>query len=221
MNYSLVYILFLILISNCFTQNETRRKFLTYYEQKKSTFEALPNDKDEILFVGNSITEGCEWNELFGDSRIKNRGISADVAEGVLLRIKEITESKPMKIFIMIGINDLAFGYSIMEILQYYSEILERIRDDSPLTKTYIQSVLPINGSFGKFSAYDTLSTEIMNLNTELEKLAEVLDVGYINLHDSFLLNNRLNPGFTNDGLHLTGQGYLLWKKLIGQYIKN
>ena len=216
----MIILLILFSIFDCFSQNETRRRFLTYYEQKKSTFELLPNDKDEIIFLGNSITEGCEWNELFGDNRIKNRGISADVAEGVLLRLDEVTESQPLKIFIMIGINDLAFGYSIEEIMQTYKTIIKKIKNDSPKTKTYIQSVLPINDSFGKFSAYDTLSGEIIKLNTELKELADFQNLDYINLHDSFLLNNRLNPIYTNDGLHLTGKGYLLWKTLIEKYIK-
>jgi len=221
MKYNALIVLTIILVFDCFAQNETRRRFLTYYEQKKSIFELLPNDKDEIIFLGNSITDGCEWNELFNDRRIKNRGISADVAEGVLLRLDEVTDSKPLKIFIMIGINDLAFGYSKNEILQNFKAIIKKIKNNSPETKTFIQSVLPINDTFGKFSAYDTLSGEIIKLNVELEKLAANFSLIYINLHDSFLLNNRLNPKYTNDGLHLTGNGYMLWKKLIEQYIND
>ncbi len=219
MKYYRVIIVLIVLTFNLVGQNESRRRFLTYYEQKKSTFEMLPNDKDEIIFLGNSITEGCEWNELFNDNRIKNRGISADVAEGVLFRLSEVTESKPLKIFIMIGINDLAFGYSLEEIIQTYNAIIKKIKSDSHKTKIYIQSVLPINKSFGKFSEYDNLSVEIIKLNTELKKIANLQNLEYINLHDSFLLNNRLNPKYTNDGLHLTGKGYLLWKQKINQFI--
>jgi len=221
MKSKILFLLLIILAVDCLAQEKTRRKWLTYYEQKKSNFESLPNDKDEIIFLGNSITEGCEWNELFDDNRIKNRGISADVAEGVFLRLGEVTESKPLKIFLMIGINDLAFGYSIDEILEFYSKILNKIKEDSPKTKTYIQSVLPINQSFGKFSAYDTLSNVIIKLNLKFEKLAKDQNLDFINLHESFVLNNRLNPKYTNDGLHLTGKGYLLWKRLIKQYIKD
>ncbi len=73
---------------------------------------------------------------VISDNRIKNRGISADVTEGVLLRIDEVTDSKPLKIFIMIGINDLAFGYSKKEILQNFKAIINKIKNDSPKTKT-------------------------------------------------------------------------------------
>ena len=29
-----------------------------------------------------------------------------------------------------------------------------------------------------------------------------------------------LDKRYTNDGLHLTGEGYLVWKKAIEQYVK-
>ncbi|MCK5033936.1 MAG: hypothetical protein KAS18_09890 [Calditrichia bacterium] len=150
---------------------------------------------------------------------MKNRGISADVAEGVLIRLDEVIESKPLKVFLMIGINDLAFGYSIAEILLNYNSIISKIKNDSKATKVYIQSVLPINESFSKFKSYMKLSAKIVLLNKELQKLATDNDIVYINLYDPFLLNNRLNPEYTNDGLHLTGKGYLFWKEHIEKYI--
>ena len=50
------------------------------------------------------------WSEIFQNQNIKNRGISGDVTEGILYRITEITDSNPLKIFLMIGTNDLAQG---------------------------------------------------------------------------------------------------------------
>lgn len=194
MKYVLILVLAFAIFSNCFAQEKTKRKKLTYYEQKKSIFELLPNDKDEIIFLGNSITEGCEWNELFGDNWIKNRGISADVAEGVLLRLDEVTESKPLKIFLMIGINDLAFGYADKEILDNYNAIINKIKTDSKETEIYIQSVLPINKDFGEFKGYMHLAEKIIQLNTALENIAKENNTTYINLYDSFILNNQMNP---------------------------
>ena len=50
-----------------------------YWHQKVSLYELLPVGPDDIVFLGNSITDGGEFAELFADNRIKNRGISADV----------------------------------------------------------------------------------------------------------------------------------------------
>ena len=50
----------------------------SYNFQRRSLFEVLPIHSNDIVFLGNSITDGCEWAELFDNPRIKNRGISAD-----------------------------------------------------------------------------------------------------------------------------------------------
>lgn len=54
--------------------------FSTYYHQQGTHFKTLPQTKGDIVFVGNSITNGAEWIELFNEERIKNRGISGDVS---------------------------------------------------------------------------------------------------------------------------------------------
>ena len=73
--------------------------FSTYYHQRLTHFKSLPQTKDDIVFIGNSITDGAEWSELFNDLRIKNRGISGDVSAGVLNRIAEVAKRKPAQFF--------------------------------------------------------------------------------------------------------------------------
>ena len=62
--------------------------FSTYYQQRVSHFKLIPVNENDIVFVGNSITDGAEWSELFNDMTIKNRGISGDFSAGILHRIK-------------------------------------------------------------------------------------------------------------------------------------
>ena len=38
--------------------------FPTYYHQRVTLFRALPQTKEDIIFLGNSITDGGEWGEL-------------------------------------------------------------------------------------------------------------------------------------------------------------
>ena len=82
--------------------------FPTYYHQRVTLFRALPQTKEDIIFLGNSITDGGEWGELFNDIKIKNRGISGDITAGVLHRLDELANGKPAKVFLLIGVNDLA-----------------------------------------------------------------------------------------------------------------
>jgi lysophospholipase L1-like esterase len=67
----------------------------------------MPNDTSEIIFLGDINIDFCNWHELFGKSNFKNRCISGDIINGVINRLEEIVESKPKKVFLMIGTNDL------------------------------------------------------------------------------------------------------------------
>lgn len=117
------------------------------YKTQKSIFEIMPNDTNEIIFLGNSITDYCEWHELFGNPNIKNRGIGRDVIHGVIARLDEIVESNPKKIFIMIGINDLGRKRTTEQILTDYDRLLSFIKQKSPETEIFIQSILPTDNA--------------------------------------------------------------------------
>ncbi|HPQ96908.1 MAG TPA: GDSL-type esterase/lipase family protein, partial [Thiolinea sp.] len=63
---------------------------------------------------------------------MKNRGIGGDDTGGVLGRLDEVVRSRPDKIFLMIGTNDLSAGKSVEQIIANYRLILRRIREASP-----------------------------------------------------------------------------------------
>jgi len=189
----------------------------TYYEQRRTLFEQLPNTKKEIIFLGNSITDGSEWAELFQNKRIKNRGISGDVTEGVLYRLDEVTESKPAKVFLLIGINDLARNISKETVFENISGIASSIREQSPKTRVFVQSILPVNPAFDKFTGHCSKTEEVKWINGKLEELCEQQGFQYVDLFTHFTNENDdfMNPEFTNDGLHLTGEGYRKWAEII------
>jgi lysophospholipase L1-like esterase len=59
-----------------------------------------------------------------------------------------------------------------------------------------------------------------MPLNIEIEKLCNEMQVTYIDLYSSFIdETGYLNPAYTNDNLHLLGEGYLLWREIIKSYV--
>lgn len=189
----------------------------TYYEQRRTLFEQLPNTKKEIIFLGNSITDGSEWAELFQNKRIKNRGISGDITEGVLFRLEEVTESKPAKVFLLIGINDLARNIPKETVFENISRIVTNINQQSPKTEVFVQSILPVNPAFGKFEGHCSKTEEVMWINAKLETFCARSNARYVDLFSSFKNENDdfMNSVFTNDGLHLIGEGYMKWAEII------
>lgn len=189
-----------------------------YYIHKATMFEILPNTPGEIIFLGDSITDRCEWNELFPNLNVKNRGLSADETQGVLDRLQEVTASQPDKIFLMIGVNDLRHNISPDTIFYNYEMILKRINNDSPETKIFIQSILPVNEEIGTPKANNK---DILKLNAKLRELSQLYHLKYIDLFSKISdENDRLEEKYSLDGLHLNGSGYILWKSLIEKFLK-
>lgn len=212
----------LLLITTVLTLNGQNTKFSTYYEQRKSLFEALPDTKGEIIFLGNSITDGGEWAELFNNKHVKNRGISGDITAGILNRLPEITSSKPTKVFLLIGINDLARNISVDSLFSNICLIASTLQKQSPRTKVYIQSILPVNDSFGMFKEHTCKAAQIIEANSLLRNWCSKTGFIFVDLYSRFKNpdNDRLNPKYTNDGLHLMGDGYVLWAEIIRPYLK-
>ncbi|MFC2121872.1 GDSL-type esterase/lipase family protein, partial [Bacteroidota bacterium] len=197
-------------------------KYYPYWHQKETLYRTLPNSANEIIFLGNSITDGCNWSELLGEPRAINRGISGDRTEGILDRLDEVLDSKPLKVFLMIGINDLGGGKSVNYVKKNIVKIVERIKNESPSTEIYLQSILPVNPDFGLFKTHTDKTKEVIKINKYLKNYCGNNNMNYVDLHSSFITEkNYLNPEFTNDGLHLIGKGYLLWKSLIIKNVKN
>ncbi len=196
---------------------EWNKAIKAYYYHKKEHFELLPDTENEIIFLGNSITDGAEWFELFGNPNIKNRGIGGDDTDGVLERLSEVTSSQPAKVFIMIGTNDLAYGKSVEYITENYKKIIAKIKSDSPNTKIYLESVLPVDDAVH----YTRPNANILKLNEFLMNFSNEEECIYIDLMPVFQAENgMLKKEFSIDGLHINGKGYQAWKEIIEQYIK-
>ena len=52
------------LLCACTTLQAQGRKHTTFFDQRATLFEVLPTSKKDIIFLGNSITNGGEWAEL-------------------------------------------------------------------------------------------------------------------------------------------------------------
>lgn len=197
------------------------KKYSTFYYQRASLFEALPVHADDIIFLGNSITNGGEWSELFADSRVKNRGISGDITEGVYDRLGPILQGKPAKIFLLIGINDVARGTPADSIVSNIARIVRKIRTESPSTRLYLQSLLPVSEHYHMFEGHTSRGHMVAEINTQLRQLADREQIVYVDLYARFVdpSTGKMNLAYTNDGLHLLGPAYLLWRDIVKPYV--
>ena len=190
--------------------------FPNYYWQKVTHFEMLPKSKGATIFIGDSITDGAEWAALFQDPNVLNFGISGDISAGVLNRLPDVVKLAPKKIFILIGVNDISRNISADSVYRNINLAVRYIHLYSSSTQVFIQSILPVNDNLKSFSSHTGKVDSILKVNALLSKGAASLKYTWLNLYSSFSDNQgKLKREFTNDGLHLKGAGYALWKHLI------
>ncbi|MBM4267923.1 MAG: sialate O-acetylesterase [Deltaproteobacteria bacterium] len=181
-------------------------------ERLISQFASLPVEPGEVVFLGDSITQGGNWNELFPGVPVRNRGIGGDTTRDVLARLDQVVEGKPAQVFLLIGTNDLERGVPIATILQNEDLILTRLREGSPGTQVLLQSVLPRAASW---------RPQVEELNAGLAVLAEKHGATWIDLYGSFLdADGSIRNDDANDELHLLGPGYTRWRDILMPYVR-
>jgi lysophospholipase L1-like esterase len=188
------------------------------YHSRVENFRSYPDSREDIVFLGNSITHYAEWQELLKLPQARNRGISGDISFGVLERLDEISAGFPQKVFILIGINDIARNIPDSVILCNYRRIINRLRSESPGTRIYFQSLLPVNDSFPARNHFGK-DEHIAAVNTGLASICREMQVEFIDIHSAFLdANKKLDRKFTYDGLHLNAAGYVHWAEILKSY---
>ncbi len=187
-----------------------------HYQQRLDFFNRPGVAKRAVVFLGNSITEGGEWQELFPEAKVLNCGVSGDVTYGVYARLSKLLESKPSKIFLMIGINDLKRGISLELTKLSYLRIVKYIREASPETKLYLQSLLPVNDKMFHAS-YKNLSPQLVDrFNEIIKEIAQEQGLNYLDVQSVFRdSHGRMKKELSLDGIHLRSASYILWAKYL------
>jgi len=187
-----------------------------HYQLKTGAFRAEPATTGRVIFLGNSITEGGNWNELFKGVPSLNRGISGDNTFGVLARLDEIIRHKPVKVFLMIGVNDLSKNAPPSRVIENIFSIVSRIHAESPQTLIYVQSILPVNPTHKNFLKQFNKQEDIEAINGQLKKFADPLHYKFVNVNGHFLDGKMaLDLQYSTDGLHLNAAGYRHWAEFL------
>ncbi len=190
-----------------------------YYARRSTLFELLPVTHNDIIMLGNSLTDGAEWNELLNNRHVKNRGIVGDILQGLIERLEPILQGQPKKIFIMSGVNDISHDVDGDSIGRVTEKLIVMIKKRCPKTKIYLQSMLPFNNDVRLWKLLKDREHVVVEGNAALCKVAKRQGVTWINLYPLFVDDNgKLKKELTNDGLHLMGKGYIIWRDAIKKY---
>jgi hypothetical protein len=108
---SLTLLLFFAMILPAQEIQENILENKTYIE-RMAYFRANPLKQGQIVFLGNSLTQGGKWDVYFPNQKPANRGIAGDNTLGILYRLNEVINAQPSKLFLLTGVNDISLNRS-------------------------------------------------------------------------------------------------------------
>ena len=146
------------------------------------------------------------WDEFEGATL--NMGCGYDKTENVLWRIYhgQLDDLTADRIFLTIGINNVATGRDNKEIVEGISMILSAILSRRPEAELTLMGVFPCRGREGR----------VKDINQELKALARNKGVRFENPGRKLLKNGKIDESLCTDGLHPNEEGY----RLIASYYR-
>ncbi len=172
---------------------------------------------DRVVFMGNSITEGWlnQKESFFYTKPYINRGISGQTTPQMLIRFnQDVIDLKPAAVVILAGINDIAgnTGPSTIEMIADNIESMAHLANANGI-KVIISSVLPAD-DFPWRPGLEP-APKVKALNTLLSSFALDHGFAYLNYYDSMSTSDgAMIDHLTNDGVHVTPEGYVLMQTL-------
>lgn len=164
----------------------------------------------KVIFLGDSITEGwgasSAYRDYFGKYSPLNLGIAGDLTQNVLWRIQEgaLDGTKPQAVVVMVGINNLAGGFSPERTAGGVRAIIGGVRSHLPAARVLLLSILP-----ARQEPANPLRQRVLETNRLLANLAEP---GFVDVEDfgSLLLepDGTISKTILRDFVHPTAAGY-------------
>ncbi|MCI8547718.1 MAG: hypothetical protein HFJ38_02385 [Bacilli bacterium] len=224
-HHSIIFLLIISILANGFTIYH----FITFNHNKvkvvtKTKTEIQEKVPENIVFLGDSITNRYDLEKYFSDINIVNSGKEGNKATDILASMKErVYDYNPSKLFLLIGTNDLdeSTELSVEEVYNNIIEIIKQIQEKRNKAEIYIDSLLPVNSDVRYSPARDKDNNKIKELNEKLKEYCKKNKCTYIDMYNEFLdEDEHLSLKYTTDGLHLNNKGYEKFTELIKKYLK-
>ncbi len=211
-------------------EREEMPKFVRRYYDRVDLFRAeneilkkhFPNQKTVVLLGSSSVEIFFrQEGDLLPGWFALDRGISADTIglgeRGILNRLdSSVFDCNPAHVFILNGRNDLGGTVRegaprVEEVVACYRKVVETILDRLPEVEVHIVSCFPTRGN------YEKMAPLVPRHNAGIKAIADDLDrVVFIDVFSELVgEDGLLLPEYSGDGLHVKGEAYNIWARMM------
>jgi GDSL-like Lipase/Acylhydrolase family len=166
----------------------------------------------QILFVGSSSI--VKWRATLAADMaplpVINRGFGSSQFEYVNRWFDElVTPYRPRAIVLYEGENDLAAGKTMSRVVKDFDTFMQLKTQRLEDTPVYFISVKPSKARFAQLPLQSAVNAQVR------ERAAHRGDVHFIDVVPQMLADGKPRDIFEPDGLHMTREGYLIWRQLV------
>jgi beta-glucosidase len=187
--------------------------------QEKLNASVKEHPDAQLLFIGDSITEGWEaggkeiWHKYYDKRHPLNLGIGGDQTQWVLWRLDHgnLEELHPKLAVVMIGTNNAGGGNTSKEIADGVKAVVNKLRTKVPDCKVLVLGIFPREAvATGRLRKVNDGANEL------IAKFADNQNVFYLDIGPKFLgADGSLSKDIMHDFLHPNAKGYEIWATAI------
>jgi lysophospholipase L1-like esterase len=170
-------------------------------------------EKADVVVVGDSLSAGVSWREVFPDLEITGRAVSGSTVRDLITMRDSIVALAPSTIRVLIGINDLRWGVPLDAFLRDLVSYIESFSGDK---RVIVQSILPVRDPM---NGWPNINEKVESVNRALEKWCLRNNVEFIDLRPMLAPEGYLAEEYSIDGVHLSGEGKRRWMEVLREEV--
>ena len=165
----------------------------------------------DVVFLGDSLTEGYDLDTFYPQYVTVNRGIGGDTTFGVWERLEvSVFALQPKAVVMLIGANNFDTMF------ERYEDIVKSLRENLPDSHIVLISLTSMGKEWGRNNQKAAFN------NVKIKLIAERNGCTFVDMY-SPLLNEETDeifPEYTSDGGHLTAEGYQVFTDTLTPVLK-
>ncbi len=184
-------------------------------------------DKFIVVAFGDSLTVGFQsptinnpryqetsyahflTEQLHHKAHFIIKGLNGEITEDMVGRFeRDVIQNKPDYVIILGGTNDIGWGMLLEEVIKNLVSMYK---------KSLSAGIIPVGVTVPSIRGFDDLIPPRQYLNENIKKYCSSLNIAYVDLFTASAEPGslRLAAEYSNDGLHLSTEGYKLLADLL------
>lgn len=184
-------------------------------------------DFSKSVIIGSSTTEALYIHDLLeGANYLYGTGLTVETVMtkpmpgSSVAVIDELRDKDYNQVFLAFGLNELGWPDDNI-FMQYYANVIARVREYLPTAAIYVESVLPVGIGTSARNRFGVNQNRINEFNDMLRQFAEEQGVHFLDVSTEMKgVDGYLPQGDSVDGIHPNLEACRKWTRILARKVE-